>query len=46
MSGWFSLHYHQFKAKTFGMWRILKDKNLYNQFVLKRNELINLINTF
>ena len=46
MSGWFSLHYHQFKAKTFGMWRILKDKNLYNQFVLKRNELINLINAF
>ena len=46
MAGWFSLHYHQFKAKTFGMWRILKDKNLYNQFVLKRNELINLINAF
>jgi len=28
------------------MWRILKDKNLYNQFVLKRNELINFINAF
>ena len=33
MTGWFSLHYHPFKAKTFGMWRILKDKNLYNKFV-------------
>ncbi len=46
MSGWFSLHYHPFKAKTFGMWRILKDKNLYNHLSLKRDELIKLINAF
>ena len=46
LTGWFSLNYHSFKAKTFGMLRILRNKEMHNQLLKKREELIALINKF
>jgi amino acid transporter len=46
LTGWFGLNYHPFKAKTFGMLRILKNKELAKQLFKEREVLIGLINKF
>lgn len=42
--GWFGIQFYFFKAKTFGMLRILKNKAAAQELLEKRNELIALIN--
>ena len=46
LSGWFGLYYFPFKNKTKGIYRILKNKKLYENLFEKRKELISLINKF
>jgi hypothetical protein len=46
LCGWFSLYYSPFKKKTKGIYRILKNKQLYADLSEKRKELVSLINKF
>lgn len=46
MCAWYSLYYHPFALKTFGMSRILKNKALANTLARKREKLLSLINKF
>ena len=46
LSAWFSLYYHPFMKKTFGMARILKNKPLALKLGRDREKLLSLINKF
>ena len=46
MSGWFGLYYSPFKKKTFGIFRLLKNKELGAELFEKRKELVSLFNKF
>ena len=43
---WIGLYYYPFTKKTLGIFRILKNKQLYNELFEKRKELVSLINKF
>jgi glycerol-3-phosphate O-acyltransferase/dihydroxyacetone phosphate acyltransferase len=43
---WIGLYYYPFIKKTFGIYRIIKNKALYNDLFEKRKELVSLINKF
>lgn len=46
LSGWFSLYYHPFALKTFGVARALKNKDKVQQLQQQRKDLLSLINKF
>jgi hypothetical protein len=46
MSGWFGLYYSPFKKKTFGIFRLLKNKELSAELFEKRKEIVSLFNKF
>jgi hypothetical protein len=46
MSGWFGLYYSPFKKKTFGIFRLLKNKELGVELFEKRKEIVSLFNKF
>ncbi len=43
---WISLYYRPFSKKTLGLYRIARNKKLYNELFEKRKELLSLINKF
>ncbi|MBA3680745.1 MAG: 1-acyl-sn-glycerol-3-phosphate acyltransferase [Bacteroidetes bacterium] len=43
---WIGLYYYPFIKKTVGIYRIIKNKTLYNDLFEKRKELVSLINKF
>ncbi|MEO6305142.1 MAG: 1-acyl-sn-glycerol-3-phosphate acyltransferase [Bacteroidia bacterium] len=43
---WIGLYYYPFTKKTMGIYRIIKNKTLYNELFEKRKELVSLINKF
>jgi 1-acyl-sn-glycerol-3-phosphate acyltransferase len=46
LCGWFTLHFHFFIIKTFGMLRAVKNKELVSRFSQRRAELMALVNKF
>jgi glycerol-3-phosphate O-acyltransferase/dihydroxyacetone phosphate acyltransferase len=46
LCAWFSLYYHTFQQKTWGMRRVLKDKGLVARMSEKRRGLMELVNKF
>lgn len=45
-SGWFSLYYHPYKQKAFGLLRTVKNKKLLADLRTKRQEIMDLIASF
>lgn len=46
LCGGFSLYYHVFMLRTFGIFRALRHKDIVKRFSLQREELLSLINKF
>jgi 1-acyl-sn-glycerol-3-phosphate acyltransferase len=46
LCAWFALHFHEFALKTFGMIRVLRNKQLFREFSEERAALLSALNKF